>query len=222
MRAFDNYPTDFHDELQSYFPAWYSGVREMDAIWRVTGDLYDILLGDIRAALDSVSLTQCDRDTIDRIMSWAGISFTTDMSDALARICLLLFLGGFGKCSKTKIISLLKKIMGAVATVTFEPIDEAGNHALCIRIDVDESDNWTPTDVDIILDRICPAHIQRDMHYFSATKRENTAYVGIVLYGSCKLTLGTTPAPNLNDENWFADGLGNIMTDGRGVAMTYN
>ena len=52
MRIYDNSPTNYHDELASWFPSWYARVREMDALWYTWGKLLDQLQEDIKRALD--------------------------------------------------------------------------------------------------------------------------------------------------------------------------
>ena len=220
MRVFDNSPDSFHEELQSYFPSWYSRVKEMDAIWEVSGDFLDELKADVQAALTRVSLATCDAPTITYIQKWAGASFDTGMSDAVLRVIFNLQIAGFGHCSRSRIIKLLHDLLGTECEVDFVPLnDEAGNWGLEISVDVGNSANWYPRDIETILKRIIPAHLYRRTRHHLDFGGDSDVYFGIALH-SVSTYMSSVDAPDVELElNWFGDENENLLLDENGLVL---
>lgn len=219
MRFLDNTPEDYYEELRSYFPSWYSGVKEMDAIWRVTGEMLDQFKADLREAAKSLSIPTYEADTIRQIQDWAGASYNTEMSDEVIRTLFFLQVAGFGKCSRSKIIRLLKQLLGTEADVALEDYDASHNQKLKIVIDISESENWDPDDIETLLERIVPAHLLRDTHYFRPISANTTVYYGMALQHLSEGTLTMAAAGDLGtiltdeEETPLADEGGIILMD---------
>ena len=77
MRLYDNAPGNYHDELASWFPAWYRQVLEMDALWNTWGILLDKLQADILQVLDNNFLLHCDESTIEMWEEFLGITLVS-------------------------------------------------------------------------------------------------------------------------------------------------
>ena len=217
MRFLDNTPESYYEELRSYFPSWYSDVTEMDAIWRVTGEMLDQFKADLREAAKALSIPTYEADTIREIQEWAGASYNTEMSDEVIRTLFFLQIAGFGKCSRSKIIRLLKQLLGTEADVTLEDYDAEHNQKLKIVIDISESDAWDPDDIETLLERIVPAHILRDTHYFRPITANTTIYYGMALQHLSNGTLRMGEAGDLGTA--LADEAGAVLADESGIIL---
>ncbi len=219
MRFLDNSPDNYHEELKSYFPAWYSRVKEMDAIWRVTGLMLDDFKKDMLRAVNNASIASCDIDTIKEIQAWAGATFNTSMSDEIIRMLFFMQIAGFGKCSRSKIIRLLRQLLGTESDVSFTPYNEAGDHVLKIFIDIGESENWDPDDIELLLDRIVPAHILRETHHQQFFGGRSGCYIGMALHPYAEYK-ATVEAPDFeNDVTWLVDEENNMLLDETGGVL---
>lgn len=159
MKLYENTPQSHYEESKSYFPSWYADFKEMDAIWRVTGDMLDDIQANILKIIDNASIVNADMDTVYRLEDWLGIRFTSPRTDDARKRFLLMLIAGFGKCSRTKIKQVIKRYTGADSSVTFEIIDDERNYGLIIDIDRGDADVFYLADVQFILEKLIPAHI---------------------------------------------------------------
>lgn len=219
MRFLDNTPDNYHEELKSYFPSWYGNVREMDAIWQISGEMLDELKQDAIRAIQNASLAACDMDTIRRIQDWAGISFNTGMSDEVLRVLFYLQVAGFGKCSRSKIIRLLRQLLGTEADVEFVPCDAYGNHVLRTLVDIGESEAWDPADIETLLERIVPAHLLRETKYVRYIQADGGFWVGFALHHYSKLTLTMQAVTDDDLGDCLVDETGAILMDEAGTVI---
>ncbi len=166
MRLYDNSPTSYHDELASWFPAWYRDVREMDAIWHTWGILLDQLKADILQVLKNYFLLTCDEETIEMWEEFLNITLASPRDLENRRRFIMMHFGGFGKCSAEKIKGIIKQYTGSESTVTFETVDEEGNHWLNIQMERGDVETLYVGDVQFVLDKIIPAHIPHSLRTF--------------------------------------------------------
>lgn len=159
MRVYDNAPANYHDELASWFPSWYQQVLEMDALWQTWGALLDQLQADIMRVLNNNFLVSCDEDTIHMWEDFLNITIVKPRDLENRRRFIMMHFGGFGKCSATKIKSVIKQYTGSDSTVTFERYDAEGNHWLNIQMERGDMETLYVGDVQFVLDKIIPAHI---------------------------------------------------------------
>ena len=144
MRFFDNAPTSWYEEMKSWFPRWYADIAEMDALWHTWGVLLDRLQVDIQHVLDNYFIASCDEDTIAFWEKFIGIHMESTLTLEQRRRFLITLFSGFGKCSKSKIQQLFRKLTGTDADVEFSVIDEQLNQALSVWVDIQNSANWNP------------------------------------------------------------------------------
>ena len=159
MRIHDNAPTNWHDELASWFPSWYQDVKEMDALWHTWCVLLDQLQKDIQHVLDNFFLNKCDEETIEFWEEFMKIKFAVPHTLEYRRRYIMTHFSGFGKCSATQIKNIIRQYTGSGASVSFEPCDEDGNHELIILMENGEIENTYLTDLQSILEKVIPAHI---------------------------------------------------------------
>jgi len=166
MRLYDNAPANYHDELARWFPYWYRGVREMDALWNTWGVLLDRLQADIKQVLDNCFLVSCDETTIEMWEEFLGISMASPRDLENRRRFIMMHFGGFGKCSATKIKSIIKQYTGSDSTVAFEKCDDEGNHWLNIQMERGDVETLYVGDVQFVIIKIIPAHIPHSLRTF--------------------------------------------------------
>lgn len=166
MRLYDNAPNNYHDELASWFPAWYRQVLEMDALWNTWGIMLDKLQADILRVLNNSFLLRCDEETIEMWEEFLGITMVSPRDLENRRRFIMMHFGGFGKCSATKIKGIIKQYTGSDSTVCFERYDETGNHWLNIRMERGDVEMLYVGDVQFVLDKIIPAHIPHSLRTF--------------------------------------------------------
>ena len=159
MRLYDNAPESWHDEMASWFPAWYADVLEMDALWRTFGTMLDQLQADIKTVLDNNFLGRCDEATIAFWEDFMRIDLTVQHSVDYRRRYIMTHFSGFGKCSASQIKSIIKQYTGSDAFVSFQPCDAEGNHELYILMENGEAGAPYLADLEIILSKVIPAHI---------------------------------------------------------------
>ena len=219
MRFLDNTPDSYHEELKSYFPAWYSRVKEMDAIWKITGEMLDEFKADMLKGIQNASLATCDVDTIRKLQDWAGASFNTAMTDDIIRMLFYMQIAGFGKCSRSKIIRLMRQLLGTESDVSFVPYNENGDHVLKIFVNIGDSENWDPDDIEMLLDRIVPAHILRETHHQQLFNGQAQTYAGLALH-PLSVYKANVDAPDFeHDVIWLVDEDENMLIDELGGVL---
>jgi len=159
MRVYDNAPDNYHDELASWFPQWYRGVLEMDALWHTWGILLDNLQADIKRALDNYFLVSCDEETIEFWEQFINTDLKILHSLEYRRRYIMTHFSGFGKCSASQIKSIIKQYTGYGATVRYEECDAEGNHHLIVVMENGETEDEYLHDLQIIIEKVIPAHI---------------------------------------------------------------
>ena len=190
MRIHDNMPASYHDEIASWFPTWYGGVLEMDALWQTWGALLDRLIKDIQQVLDNYFLVSCDEATVEFWEAFIGLTYSIQHSLEYRRRYVMTHFSGFGKCSATQIRSVVKQYTGSDAIVRFQPCDGYGNHELYIQILNGDINEMYLLDMQTILMKIIPAHIpvniQINLEGGSAAAYPMTKVVS--LYGGMTVT----------------------------------
>lgn len=185
IRVYDIAPKSYHDELASWFPAWYRNVLEMDALWQTWGALLDQLQADILRVLNNNFLLHCDEETIKMWEDFLGITMASPRNLENRRRFVMMHFGGFGKCSATKIQGIIKQYTGSKSTVSFEPMDDDGNHWLNVQMERGDAETLYVGDVQFILDKIIPAHLphslrtleQRNIHSTTSIRRYRYEYM---------------------------------------------
>lgn len=158
MRVYDNAPTNYHDELAGWFPSWYRQVVEMDALWHTWGILLDQLQTDILRVLNNNFLLSCDESMVEVWEDFLNIAIVKTRDLESRRRFIMMHFGGFGKCSASKIKTVIKQYAGSNSTVTFEKYDD-GNCWLNIQMERGDMETLYVGDVQYILNKIIPAHI---------------------------------------------------------------
>lgn len=220
MRFFDNAPTSWYEELKSWFPKWYADIAEMDALWHTWGVLLDRLQADIQHVLDNYFVTSCDEDTIAFWEKFIGIHMESTLTIEQRRRFLITLFSGFGKCSKSKIQQLFRKLTGTEADVEFSIIDEQLNQALSVWVDIQNSANWNPGDVNYILDRVVPAHLKRETHFWMEIGGTLGLFFGAAVYSYEQATMKMQEYDSSAlDADILSDELDDLLMDENGIVL---
>ena len=182
MRLYDNSPDNYHDELASWFPSWYRGVLEMDALWQMWGAMLDQLQKDILQMLDNNFLPRCDEATIRMWEEFLSIAMVSSSDLENRRRFIMMHFGGFGKCSATKIKGIIKQYTGSDSTVSFEDYDEYGNQWLNIQMERGDAETLYVGDVQFVLEKIIPAHILHSLRTFRERNVRSTVTISRYRY----------------------------------------
>lgn len=171
---FNNGYESTYEELISYYPNFYRKVFELKAILEAHGRICDNIIDTINAVLKNSFINSADATMITRLEAFLGI--TTDISRPLEERRSLVYAHfvGFGKISASKIKEIIKAFTGADSTISFVPIDDAGNYSLVIEIDRGGNTNINFTDINKTLANRLPAHIAYDW----AVKYKNAVVAG--------------------------------------------
>lgn len=220
MRFFDNAPTRWYEELKSYFPRWYADVAEMDALWHTWGALLDQLQIDIQTVLDNYFITSCDEDTIEFWETFIGVRMGSNLTLEQRRRILMTLFAGFGKCSKSKIQQLFRRLTGTEADVEFSVIDDQDNQALQVWVDIENSENWNPGDVEFMLERVVPAHLNRQTHYWLEIGGTLGLFWGTAIYSVERVTMKMQQFDSSAlDADILADELDDLLLDENGIVL---
>jgi len=159
----NGFPSSY-DELVSHYPIFYRDVFEMDEILKVYGRLGDEIIGNIDLVINNSFILTADEATITRLEEFLWLE--TDKTRPLdeRRRLIFSFFVGFGKMSEQKIKDMIAAFTDAPATVTFEPGDEFGNNFLIITIERGDVPQLRFSDINTILMRRIPAHLEYRLH----------------------------------------------------------
>lgn len=199
MRIHDNSPASYHDELASWFPTWYSGVLEMDALWHTWGVLLDRLKDDIKRILDNYFLPSCDEATIEFWEEFMNVEFAVPHTLEYRRRYIMTHFSGFGKCSATQIKNICKQYTGYGAVVRFEKCDAEGNHQLIVVMENGDTEDMYLLDLQTILDKVIPAHIPLTVRLAKQEGETREAYVLAAVTGLGGYISATATAPTSRD-----------------------
>ena len=154
----NRYPT-VYDELISFYPDYYRGIKEMQAILHAQGTILDGLVEAIDIIIDNNFITTAHEEMIERLEAFLEIvPLTNNLEDRRQNI--LSYFIGFGHISATKLKALIRAFTQEDSEITFSTKDENQNYILSITITKKQGVN---PDWDILynlLDNRIPAHIQ--------------------------------------------------------------
>lgn len=148
-----------YEELLSFYPKFYRGVYEMEEILKTDGELCDQLESNIEQTLANSFIDSADESTIALWEDFLGISLMKHRTVEERRRMVRSFVVGTGKISATSIIEMIKSYTNADVEVRFESSDEEGNNRLYIDFDRGSNSNVYISDIENLISRKIPAHI---------------------------------------------------------------
>lgn len=160
MKFYDNYWEDSYDELITYYPRFYRGVLEMEAILRAHGGVADGVMDSIERAYLNSFIDYMDEDTITRLEQFLHISLNKERTLEERRRLVKSFFVGFGKVSASMLAEMIQSYTGAAVSCRLEPFDLERNNMLYIDFERGESNPLYMSDIDLLLGKKIPAHIQ--------------------------------------------------------------
>jgi hypothetical protein len=179
------YRKDFancYEELKSYYPCFYNGILEMEAVMKASGALADGLEKGIETIFDDSFIDTADEETIMAIEKFLDLHLYKSRTLN-------------GQLSASAIRQIVSSYTNSKVDVYFEPFDEAGNNKLYINYDRGSEETLYIAELDEILSRKIPAHIiyQSAMSYTFAiaTKPKRRNYKKDFDLAGLKYEVGT-------------------------------
>ncbi|MDR1408863.1 MAG: YmfQ family protein [Oscillospiraceae bacterium] len=167
------------EELRTFYPAFYYGVREMEALWAVNGGLLDEVIVNIDQTIKNAFFLSMNLKMVQRMEAFFGIPLDAAKSLQERRIVLLSLALGAGKLSAAKIRRTIALLTGgANSTVAFQPLDETDNNYLVVTIYHSETQAPPMDSIDLVLSKTIPAHLPLTL----SQQFENSGHVYVGAY----------------------------------------
>lgn len=173
-----------YDELITYYPLFYRGVKEMDAILRAHGKLADGLEADIERVFGNQFIDTMDEAAIGHMEKFLNIGLNASRTLEERKRIIKPYFAGLGKVSASAIEAMIKSYSGAEVKSRLEAYDDAGNQALFIDIARGEKESFYMDDILKFLNMKMPAHIltRANVNYQQRTTVRTIQFLGA---GAC-------------------------------------
>lgn len=195
---YNDYFPDTYSELLSYYPRFYWGIKEMQAILSAEGNLADGVKSNIELVLNNCFIDTADEATIKSYEKDFSIGLDRGKTLEERRKVVKMYLIGGGKFSASSIKTAISSYTGAEVDITFEPFDSDGNNRLNVSFEKGRGGRNLVGDVLRYLSRVIPAHIEYRAYLLVRAATVVNSLVDTIVY---KIDLcGTMPGKTLNSD----------------------
>nr|WP_300663076.1 putative phage tail protein [uncultured Acetatifactor sp.] len=164
MLVFNNQQRNGYEEIASYSPRYYRGIKEMDAVFRLEGWLIGLMAQDMEDVVAFQFLKHMDDEALDRYEAFLGVVSDADRSIDERKAYISALLIGSGKLSADKIIEIVGQFRGCDC----ESVSLEGS-TLHISIIADKDfDQQISNGMCGLIKGKIPAHIAMDAVFYSA------------------------------------------------------
>lgn len=208
-------PISSYERIKKFVPVFYQDVVEMDAIYKVDGEMVDDLLENIKIIKANRYILSADENEISELEAFLGLYPSPESTIEERRRLIVAYYTGFGKISATTIKNIIKSMSEAESTVDFSSSDEAGNNRLNIDI-LKPVPNYNLDDIIDLLSKRIPGHICYRISVYH--EKSTQIYVGTALQNGTNLTMkisGVDP----DDYDWLTDENGDYLMDENGLIL---
>ena len=160
MKLYDNAYKSSYEELQTYYPVWYREVKEMDAIWRAEGKQYDEIRDAIIRGIDNNFVYWADAETISKWENFLYITYDSPRTLEARRAYVAALLAGGGHIGEPEIKGIVWAFTRSDCDVSLETGGGEGTNHLSITVRRGDTDALFMGDLDTVLGRKLPAHLQ--------------------------------------------------------------
>ena len=154
MRLYDNAIPTF-EQIKAWYPVWYQQFVDMVAIWRASGQQFDIIQADIaRMVENTFAVDYMDAEAITRLEEFLLIDhpFPQTLAERRAVIKgLFLMQGHIGRSSIIELISIFTD--GKIDVAFWQGV-------ITVTVDHDFGDIFSAGDIFSIIGNRIPAHLQ--------------------------------------------------------------
>lgn len=184
---FNDYYASSYDELKTYYPTFYTEVKEMQAVLKAEGDLIDDVKSGIETVFGDCFIDSADEKTIAKLETFLHIHMHGERSlDDRRRLVKSYFVGS-GKLSASLLSDIIGTYTGAKSQCRFEPCDIQGNNALFIDTERGAETSFYASDIMELIRAKLPAHIsfQFNVVYESKVQISNEIIFGYPVTANC-------------------------------------
>ena len=164
-----NYPWDSnYDEMITFYPKFYYEVKEMIAVLKAEGKALDDFMENTEQVFNDCFIDLMDEQTVSNLEDFLNIHLYKQRTLEERKRLLKAFFAGHGPLSADLIKQTVSAYTGTEVEVYFLPIErtpgspvyEAGDNQLYINYLRGEEEIFYLNDVDTLLSRLIPAHLQ--------------------------------------------------------------
>lgn len=153
MPLYENTLWNNYEEIQTWYPAWYREILEMDALWQTYGKQLDEIQTGLVRAVDNTFIKTMDSRTASDWEKFIGIVYDGPRSLAERRNIVKAFFLGQGHIGQ-------KEIRELISVFTNGKIDiKLIKGAIQITVTHDLSDSFNLYDCHLVLDHLIPGHL---------------------------------------------------------------
>lgn len=184
---FDDQYESTYDELNTYYPKYYTGVKEMQEVLKTEGDLIDGVKVSIEQVLGDGFIDTADEATIAKLEKFLHIHMRGARTlDERRRLVKSYFVGA-GKVSAQLVSDIIGTYTGAASKCKFEPFDNSGNNMLYIDSERGPETTFYASDIIELIGAKLPAHIafQFNVEYRFESIIKNEIVFGYPVNKSC-------------------------------------
>ena len=164
MLVFNNQQRSGYEEIASYSPCYYRSIKEMDAVFRLSGWLVDLMAQDMEDVVAFQFLKYMDEEALGRYEAFLGIVRDADRSIEERKAYIIALRIGSGKLSADKITEIVNQFRGCDC----EDVSLEGS-TLNLSIIADEDiDQRTSDGMCGLIKKMMPAHIDMETVFYNA------------------------------------------------------
>ncbi|MDR1692903.1 MAG: hypothetical protein LBR72_06045 [Oscillospiraceae bacterium] len=153
MRLYDNAPGGNYEELKTFYPVWYRGVLEMDALWRVFGGQLDDAQAGIVRAIDNCFIRSADEPTVTGLEAFLSIRYTGTRTLNERRTAVAALFSGHNHIGEPEIRQIVGLFTAGVVGVAF------GYGVIGVTVDTVAGEPFQIEDCRAVLLKNIPAHL---------------------------------------------------------------
>ena len=190
-----------YERMLKFVPAFFQDVFEMNAIYKVDGEMIDELLVHIDVIKANRYISSADEKTISEMETFFLVDSDKNSTLDDRRKLLVSYLIGFGKVSAKTLKSIIKALSNAESEITFLPADIEGNNRLNINV-FNPTESYRLDSVVKVLSKRIPGHIWYNIRI--QHEKTTTIYTGIAVQNGANIEMNVA---GINPEKY------NILVD---------
>lgn len=172
MLVFNNQQRSGYEEIASYSPRYYRGIKEMDAVFRLAGRLNDLMAQDMENIVAFQFRKYMDDEALTRYEAFLEITHDLNQTLEERKAYINALLVGAGKISSDKIEAIISQFSGCICDGI---VLDGSTLLISIIIYADLDINIKNGIYDLIKQKL-PAHINMDVSFYNSM--EGSVYFG--------------------------------------------
>lgn len=153
MNVFNNQQRSGYEEIASYSPRYYRRIKEMDAVFRLSGHFTDLMAADLEKTVASVFIDYMDEETFSDYEAFLLIRKDPNKTLQERKDYVKALHIGSGKMSKDKIIAIVNQFVECDCDVALQ------NGELYVHMIFKDDPHKYMEDIRVLIQDKIPAHI---------------------------------------------------------------